>query len=89
MKIDLDGLELDALRNQRSPLCSRPLDPEVELALVRRIRELETLGTEALNRLATAIVALQAEGVYSHAEANGEVQWVKARHEIIAKGVGT
>ena len=63
--------------------------PPIALALIARIRELETLGNEALNKLATATVALKAEGIIDSTEAAAAVAWIRERHATIAKGTCT
>lgn len=89
MRMDLDEMERDLKGRIRRGEADIAVGPEDALALIARIREIETLGAEALNRLATATVALKAEGVLTSTEAAAEVAWIRERHATIAKGTCT
>lgn len=89
MRIDLDEMERDLKGRIRRREADISVGPDDALALIARIRELETLGTEALGRLAIATVALKAEGVIDSTEAAAEVAWIRDRHAVISKGTCT
>jgi hypothetical protein len=89
MRIDLDEMDRAARKRLAISADVDLNDDDRTVALIARIRELETLSNEALNRLATATVALKAERVIDSAEAAAEVAWIRDRHAVISKGTCT